>query len=212
MKKFISTTTLLATLVAFLYSCLQSTSKETSEHKPTLPDSAALRQEQILRGEYLVNVSGCNDCHTPKVFTQQGMALDTTRLLSGHPEGSPLPEIDPRALQPGYWTLYNVHLTAGLGPWGLTYARNLTPHGTGIKGWSEEVFIKALRTGKHMGMEEGRPIMPPMPWLNLAGATDDDLKAIYAYLQSIKPIDNYVPEPVAPEELMKIVTAQASAK
>lgn len=84
------------------------------------------------------------------------MELDTARLLSGHPTGSPLPEIDLRALQPGYWTLYNDHLTAGLSPWGITYARNLTPHGTGIKGWSENVFIKALRTGKYMGMKEWR--------------------------------------------------------
>jgi len=212
MKKFISTTTLAVTLLAFLYSCFQSTSKEAGDKQAALLNAAALGQDQILRVEYLVNVSGCNDCHTPKVFTQHGMELDTARLLSGHPEGSPLPEIDPRALQPGYWTLYNAHLTAGLGPWGLTYARNLTPHGTGIKGWSEEVFLKALRTGKHMGMEQGRPILPPMPWLNLAGATDDDLKAIYAYLQSIKPIDNYVPEPISPEGVKKMVSAQASVK
>jgi hypothetical protein len=85
---------------------------------------------------------------------------------------------------------------------GMTFSRNLTPHETGIKGWSEEVFIKALRTGKHMGIEKGRPIMPPMPWFNLAGAEENDLKAIYNYLMSLPPIDNAVPDPISPEQLM----------
>lgn len=162
-------------------------------------------KEYVLRGQYLTTVGGCNDCHTPKTFTEKGMELDTSRLLSGHPEGSPLPEIDPRALQPGYWTLFNGHLTAAVGPWGLTYARNLTPHETGIKGWKEEFFIKSLRTGKHMGIEAGRPIMPPMPWFNLADADEKDLKAIFRYLQSLKPVKNYVPEPVSPEEVLTMI-------
>jgi hypothetical protein len=211
MKKTILNITPVVAIVLFLYSCYQTRSKEISESNPQT-DSAVFNQEQILRGSYLVHVSGCNDCHTPKIFTAEGMELDTTRLLSGHPDGSPLPEIDPRALQPGYWALFNAHLTAAVGPWGMTFARNLTPHGTGIMGWKEEVFIAAMRTGKHMGMEQGRPIMPPMPWFNLAAATDNDLKAIYAYLQSIKPINNYVPEPLSPEEVLKMATAQASAK
>lgn len=162
------------------------------------------KKESILRGEYLVTVGGCNDCHTPKLFTERGMELDSSRLLSGHPEGSPLPKIDPKALQPGYWTMFNGHLTAALGPWGLTYARNLTPHKSGIKGWREDVFIKAFRTGKHMGMETGRPIMPPMPWFNLMKADEEDLKAIYHYLQSLEPVENYVPEPVSPEEVLQM--------
>ncbi|MEK6482515.1 c-type cytochrome [Catalinimonas sp. 4WD22] len=209
MKKIIINLMLMVAVLALLYSCQQSRSKEVAGNSPLRIDSVAFKQEQILRGGYLVHVGGCNDCHTPKVFTDEGMQLDTSRLMSGHPNGSPLPEIDLRALQPGYWTLFNSHLTAAVGPWGLTYARNLTPHGTGIKGWKEEVFIKALRTGKHMGMEQGRPIMPPMPWFNVAAATDEDLKAIYAYLQSLKPIDNYVPEPVSPEEVMKMVSTKA---
>lgn len=211
-SSFILNGLLLTAMAAFLYSCYQSNSKEVSEATPSMPDSTLLKQEQVLRGGYLVNVGGCNDCHTPKVFTAEGMQLDTSRLLSGHPEGSPLPEIDPKALQPGYWTLFNAHLTAAVGPWGLTFARNLTPHGTGTAGWKEGVFIKAMRTGKHMGMEQGRPIMPPMPWFNLAAATDDDLKAIFAYLQSLKPVDNYVLEPVSPEEVLQMVSTKASAE
>ncbi len=174
----------------------------------TVPTKA----EYILKGAYLTKVGGCNDCHTPKLFTERGMELDTSRLLSGHPAESPLPEIDTRALQPGYWVLFNGHSTAALGPWGLTYARNLTPHETGIKGWKEEGFIKALRTGQHMGTEAGRAIMPPMPWFNLAEAEEEDLKAIFHYLQSLKPVDNYVPEPISPEEVVQMATAAEKAK
>lgn len=149
-------------------------------------------------------VGGCNDCHTPKIFTEQGMMLDTSRLLSGHPADSPLPPIDTKALEPGNWILFNSHTTAAVGPWGLTFAQNLTPHETGIKNWQEEYFIKAMRTGKHMGVEMGRPIMPPMPWMNLAQAEEDDLKAIFRYLRSLKAVENHVPDPLSPEEVVNI--------
>lgn len=162
------------------------------------------RGEYIIKGAYLVKIGGCNDCHTPKIFTEKGMELDTSRLLSGHPAGEPLPAIDPRALQPGYWVLFNSHSTAAIGPWGLTYSRNLTPHETGIKDWQEEFFIKSFRTGKHMGIESGRPIMPPMPWFNLAEAADEDLRAVFHYLKSLKPVDNFVAEPMSPEEVLKM--------
>jgi hypothetical protein len=54
------------------------------------------------------------------------------------------------------------------------------------------MFVTALRTGRHMGVS--RPIMPPMPWPAFRNASDDDLKAIYAYLRTIKPIVNHVPD------------------
>ncbi|GAB4289857.1 MAG: hypothetical protein Kow0098_07990 [Ignavibacteriaceae bacterium] len=77
--------------------------------------------ELIKRGEYIVNTSGCNDCHTPKVFTEHGMALDTTRLLSGHPEGTELYQVDPSMVGPGKWILTNDHLTAWVGPWEVRF-------------------------------------------------------------------------------------------
>lgn len=198
-------------LLAFaLFFILVSCSGKQELQETYASASVLTEKEYILRGEYLTLIGGCSDCHTPKLFTEKGMELDSSRLLSGHPEELPLPEIDPRALQPGYWTMFNGHLTAAVGPWGLTYARNLTPHETGIKGWKEEVFIKALRTGKHMGMEAGRPIMPPMPWFNFVNAEEEDLKAIFRYLQTLKPVDNYVPEPLSPEEVLQM--AEASKK
>lgn len=68
-------------------------------------------------------------------------------------------------------------------------------HTRGI--WTEAMFIEAMRTGRHMSV--GREILPPMPWRNLAALTDDDLKAIFAYLRSVPPVSNHVPAPLPPE-------------
>jgi hypothetical protein len=59
------------------------------------------------------------------------------------------------------------------------------------------MFVKAMRTGRHMGVS--RPILPPMPWQSLAGLNDPDLKAVYAYLRSLPPIKNRVPDAVIAE-------------
>lgn len=152
----------------------------------------------IERGKYLVNFGGCNDCHSPKVFTPMGPVPDTTRLLSGTPAGTKLPEIPKNAIGPDKWgALTTNDLTAWAGPWGVSFARNLTPDvATGIGSWTEEMFIKALRTGKDMG--EGRDILPPMPWQTIGQASDADLKAIFAYLKSLKPVENPVPDPISP--------------
>jgi len=76
---------------------------------------------------------------------------------------------------------------------------NLTPDkATGIAEWSEQNFIQAIRTGKHQGQPNGRDILPPMPWEDFKFMTDDDLKAVFAYLRSIPPVKNQVPLPVLP--------------
>ena len=93
--------------------------------------------------------------------------------------------------------IFSADLTAWSGPWGISYAINLTPdENTGIGSWSEDTFVKALKTGRHMGVS--RPILPPMPWTAFRNLTDDDLRSIFAYLRTIPPVDNRVPEPVAP--------------
>jgi hypothetical protein len=153
---------------------------------------------RIERGKYLIMVGGCNDCHTPKIWTPAGPVLDTTRLLAGHPAGSPLPPIPEGALTPEGWVaMTNPHFTAWAGPWGVSFAYNLTPdRETGIGNWPEEMFIQTLRTGKFMGAS--RNILPPMPWENLAGMPDEDLKAMFAYLKSIPAVRNPIPEPLPP--------------
>jgi cytochrome c553 len=161
----------------------------------------ASASKQVKRGEYLVNFGGCNDCHSPKVMTPNGPAPDKALLLSGHRADAQLPPIPPGVVggSPGQWAaLTNADLTAWVGPWGTSYAANLTPDkATGLGGWTAELFIKTMRTGKHLGV--GRPLLPPMPWYDLAGLSDADLRAIFAYLRSLKPIHNPVPAPVPPK-------------
>jgi mono/diheme cytochrome c family protein len=147
------------------------------------------------RGKYLVGLGGCNDCHTPFKLTEKGPIADMSRLLSGHPQNTKLP---PPELKAGPWSVATAGSTAWAGPWGISYAANLTPDtDTGLGIWTQDMFLKAMRTGRHMGAS--RAILPPMPWQGLAALTDDDLKAIYAYLQTIPPIRNPVPTPVSPD-------------
>lgn len=148
----------------------------------------------VERGKYLVTFGGCNDCHTPMKNGPHGPEPDMTRMLSGHPEQVKLPT--PPVLT-NQWMVACFPLTAWSGPWGITYATNLTPdEETGIGIWTEENFMKAMRTGKHFGVS--RPILPPMPWQNLTHLTDEDLKAIFAYLRSIPSVRNRVPDPQTP--------------
>jgi cytochrome c553 len=161
------------------------------------PAAAPPSKEQVERGKSLVWSIACNDCHTPKKLGPRGPELDEARLLSGHRESPALPA--PPALPPGPWGIVtNLELTAWSGPWGVTYTANLTPDPeTGLGLWTEQMFIRALRLGRHMGAS--RPIQPPMPWEVYGRLPDEDLKAIFAYLRSIPPVKNKVPEPVIAE-------------
>lgn len=160
---------------------------------------ASSQEDLVKRGEYLVTVGGCDDCHSPKVFGPQGPAIDPERRLSGHPENVALESVDKNTLKS--WVLFNAHNTATVGPWGATFAANLTPDATGLGTWTEEQFIKALREGKFKGLDNTRQLLPPMPWQSYAKMTDDDLKAMFAYLKTIKPVKNSVPAPIAPPDL-----------
>ena len=160
---------------------------------------------RIERGKYLVAITACNDCHTPFKLGPKGPAPDMSRMLSGHPQGVEMPP--PPALKdwPWIWAGAGTN-TAFAGPWGISYAINLTPDSTtGMGNWTEEMFTQAMRTGKHMGM--ARPILPPMPWQAYANLTDDDMRAMYAYLRSIPPLRNRVPEAIIVEP-----TAQPSGR
>ncbi|HTL58525.1 MAG TPA: hypothetical protein VL361_22750 [Candidatus Limnocylindrales bacterium] len=157
--------------------------------------SQSAKAAQVARGKYLVSFGGCNDCHTPLKVTNKGPVPDLSRMLSGHPENIKLPPAD---LKPGPWFAVTAGMTAWAGPWGVSYAANLTSdRNTGLGIWTAQMFIKAMRTGKHMG--NGRDILPPMPWQDVAQLTDEDLKAMFAYLQSVPPISNHVPLPVGPD-------------
>jgi mono/diheme cytochrome c family protein len=150
----------------------------------------------IKRGQYLVSTVGCNDCHTPMKMGPKGPERDMSRMLSGHPQDIALPPSPLTA--PGPWmAVVSGTMTAWSGPWGTSYTRNLTPDKeTGLGDWTVDNFIATLKTGRRMG--KGRPILPPMPIEATRNLTDDDLRAIFAYLQSIPPIKNKVPEPLPP--------------
>ena len=152
-------------------------------------------QDPVARGRTLVAGGACEDCHTPKIFSAAGMALDSTRRLSGHRATDTLPAMPPGGL--GQWGAFaNPDFTAWVGPWGTSFTANLTPHATGLAGWTADMFTKTIRDGKHAGV--GRALLPPMPWPMYAQLSDEDLSAIFAYLQSLPPVDNKVPQPIPP--------------
>lgn len=154
------------------------------------PDAAT-----IARGRYLVTTSVCNDCHTPWKMGPKGPEPDMTRMLSGHPEAMVLPAA-PQPQAPWVMTAAGTN-TAWAGPWGVSYTANLTPDPeTGLGKWTLRNFVETIRTGRHMG--RGREILPPMPYPMYRNFTDADLAAIFAYLQSIPPVRNRVPEPLPP--------------
>lgn len=200
---YIALTKISGTALVFaltLTACNSSETKADDSENITQVRNQEL-EDQIEKGRYLILAGGCHDCHTPKIMTPQGPVDDSTKWLAGHLAGTPLPPIDEKALQPGSWMLLSPDLTAFVGPWGISYPANLTSDSaTGVGAWGEETFIKTLRTGKHLGQDDGRPILPPMPWYNLAKMKEEDLKAIYAYLKSTTPISNRVPAPKSPQE------------
>ncbi|HXG47292.1 MAG TPA: c-type cytochrome [Methylomirabilota bacterium] len=179
----------LVLVIALTTAACQQQSVSDTTPQPT-------QAELIARGQYLVTIGVCNDCHTPFKMGPNGPEPDMTRMLSGHPETNQLPP--PPSLPPGWGYTGSADNTAWAGPWGISYTANLTPdQNTGIGIWDEAMFIKTIRNGRHMG--EGRPLLPPMPWPWYAKMTDDDLRAIFAYLKSIPPISNRVPDPVIHE-------------
>jgi cytochrome c553 len=143
-------------------------------------------------GEHLVTISGCNDCHTPKKMGPNGPENDMSLMLSGHPSQQPPPKFDAKeAAKNGL--IVTQTFTAWTGPWGVTYAANLTSDSTGIGMWKEAQFVKALKEKKWMGLENTRPLMPPMSMMPATQMSDNELKAIFAYLKTTTPIKNVQP-------------------
>ncbi len=152
-------------------------------------------RDRIERGRYLVNTTGCADCHTPLKKGANGPEPDAARSFAGHPEGLVMPPVP--ALPSGPWQVVSSATnTAWAGPWGVSFTANLTPDPeTGLGRWSEQDFIRTLRTGRHLG--QGRPLLPPMP-AAYGQMSDADLKAMFAYLKSLPPVRNHVPAPRPP--------------
>jgi mono/diheme cytochrome c family protein len=163
--------------------------------RPDVPQEQ--KKVRVERGEHLVASMGCHDCHTPMKMGPNGPEKDTARALTGHPAEAVMPPPPPPS---GPWVWHGAATgTAFAGPWGVSYTANLTPDKeTGLGNWTEEMFIATARTGRHQG--KGRPVLPPMPINILNALNDEDLKSIFAYLQSLAPVKNRVPAPGEPAD------------
>lgn len=150
----------------------------------------------VARGKYLVTTGGCHDCHTPWKMGDKGPEPDFSRALSGHPEQLQITSA-PRPPEGPWLTMTAATNTAFSGPWGVSFTANLTPDAdTGLGMWTQRNFIDTIRTGRHMG--RGREVLPPMPIPAYRNFTEQDLAAIYAYLRSVPPVKNRVPDPLPP--------------
>jgi len=125
----------------------------------------------VAHGQYLVQLGGCTDCHTPGHLLGKP---DMVRYLGGSDVGIEV---------------------AGLGTF---VAPNLTPdRETGLGSWTKEEMIVAIQTGVR---PDGRVLAPIMPWRAYAGLTKADAGAIVDYLGSLPPVVHKVPGPFGPDE------------
>ncbi|MBL7699007.1 MAG: c-type cytochrome [Chitinophagaceae bacterium] len=180
------------------FQCGQDTSKPAVNADST---QTAARyggyESQAKWGEHLVSYSGCTDCHTPKKMTDHGPVDDSSMFLAGHPAKMPLPDVDRKEIEKKGLGVTR-GLTEWIGPWGVSFAANLTPDSTGIGRWTEDQFLFAIKNGKYKGLPDSRPLLPPMPWQGIKQMTDEELKAVFAYLKTVRPVNNVVPAAMPP--------------
>lgn len=202
-SKTLHITVVVLSVMAVIAACSDAGSNDKETKKDDISTIRKKEKDELIgRGKYLVTVSGCNDCHSPKIMTPMGPIPDTTRLMSGYPSEKGIPTLSEALAKDQSWVKMSHDVTAFAGPWGMTFGANLTPdEATGIGNWTEEVFVKTIRTGKHLGQEGGRPVMPPMPWYMIAKMTDEDLSSMYQYLMSLPAISNRVPAPIPSNEI-----------
>lgn len=197
MKPNRTTTTLMVLAMAAFSGAMLRAIATTDGQDAAAAAAQQQKKARVERGAYLVGMMGCNDCHTPWKLGPAGPEPDFSRALTGHPQDVVMPPPPPAS---GPWLWHGgATNTAFAGPWGVSFTANLTPDPeTGLGKWTEEMFIATMRTARHQG--KGRPILPPMPVKMIGRANDEDLKSIFAYLQSLAPVKNRVPAPIEPAE------------
>ena len=136
----------------------------TPSHRPVPP-----KTDRVAYGEYIVNAAACTDCHTP--IDGQGQPLPGMEFAGGM-------EFTPGGV-------------------GLVRAANITPDAdSGIGAWSEAQFLEKFRAYRNMEPRtlEGdeRRQGTEMPWTYYATMEDEDIRAMYAYLRSRKPVKHLV--------------------
>ena len=143
------------------------------------------QRSYVERGHYLVNYLGyCVGCHTPLGPNRQS---DMSLFLSGVPAKFAGAKSGPPQV-------------AGFpGPRGSrVYAQNLTPdRETGIGTWTEEQFVRTFKTG--VSPAGFKYPVSPMEWELYANMKEEDVRAMYRYLRTVKPISNKVPDRIPPK-------------
>jgi mono/diheme cytochrome c family protein len=196
-KNHFSSITIAASFSLFMLSCSQETNLGNGEDAQI---HVASEVDVISQGKYLVAILGCNDCHSPKRMGEMGPEIIPELTLSGYPSDRPIIKFDSPLIKEGF-SMFYPDLTAGAGPWGVSFAGNLTPDETGIGNWTEAQFKIALTQGKFKGLENGRMLLPPMPWQSFIDMKDEDIHAVFTYLKSINPVVNIVPAPISPDNM-----------
>lgn len=155
-------------------------------------------EDPVSRGEYLATIAGCTSCHTPDkpeyqdpatmtfeqvqtIAFEGNLAMDTSKLLAG---GRAFP----------------------LGPAGVVYTKNITmDEETGIGLWTDEQIKLAIKSGVR---PDGTVLFPVMPYHVYNGMADADLEDIIAYMKSLPPVRNEVPESTVNTEGMPVLPYQ----
>jgi hypothetical protein len=188
-----------ALIVICIYACSSNTSADSTAAPVATVEKPKYGgyETQVQWGEHIVTIAGCNDCHTPKKMTPMGPVNDSSLMLSGHPEGMPAPEVDRKMLE-SKGMVVTQDFTSWVGPWGITYTANLTPDPSGTGNWTEDQFVYALKNMKSKGLPASRNLLPPMSMMPAKDMTEDEMRAVYAYLRTIKPIKNNSVQPTPP--------------
>ena len=150
--------------------------------------------EQVREGETLVLEGSCNFCHTPEL-TEDDKYFG--KILFGYPSDKKLPELPNVPFGSQQWMEFvsNLDSTVWIAGNMVVFSANITPDiETGIGSWSKDDFINTIRTGMHPGWK--KKVNKPMPWLDYAKLSNDELTSIYSYLMTQQPVHNKVPEPV----------------
>jgi mono/diheme cytochrome c family protein len=150
------------------------------------PMRARTALSAIQRGEYLVHLGECMGCHTPA--RADGNPVRELAFAGGRRfriekgVGSEVSSFDP--------TYPSASASARPPATGRVVASaNITPDPSGIPYYTEATFIQTIRTGKVGGV---RALSAAMPWIFFRTMTDADLRDIFAYLRSVRPVRHRV--------------------
>ncbi len=150
--------------------------------RPATPEELAT---PLGRGEYLVHLAKCVHCHSPRPLNGTMREHRKDLEFGGGRRFETKPTFDELEQDPGFAS----RLARKPEPKRFVTSPNLTTDPSGIPYYDEALFIQTIRTGKVAGV---RPLTRAMLWFEFRKLTDEDLKAIFAYIRSRPPIRHRV--------------------